>query len=71
MSKQPRKRCYNCKHGGDKFKIDKLTHLHCQHPKHDIPDISPWDTLCEWWSSCDDWESNQLTRLSYRAFNNN
>ena len=57
----PRKRCYNCKHGGNKFKISGKTHLHCHHSKYKEEDmqsgkITPWDTLCEFSWSCADFE---------------
>jgi hypothetical protein len=55
------KKCYNCKHGGGQFKIARKTHLHCEHPKYTQEDfengkISPWDTLFEFWHTCNDYE---------------
>lgn len=54
-------RCHNCKHSGDQFKIHKLTHLHCEHPKYTDEDfesgkISPWDTLMVFNYNCSDHE---------------
>lgn len=55
------KKCYNCKHAGRQFKIVGKTHLHCGHPKYSEEDmksgkITPWDTLMEFWSTCEDHE---------------
>ena len=47
--------CYNCKHRGGLFKIDSLTHCHCEHPKMK-DEKSPWETLHEFWDKCDDFE---------------
>lgn len=44
-------KCYNCKHGGKQFKIDKVTHLHCLHVLH--KNSSPWDTLCLFSDRCE------------------
>ena len=59
--KKKPKKCYNCKHAGDSFKIVGKTHMHCMHPKHDAefknnPNYSAWDTLMEFWMTCDDYE---------------
>lgn len=59
------KKCYNCKHGGKQFKVADKTHLHCEHPKYTREDfesgkISPWDTLCEFWDVCKDYELKQI-----------
>ena len=57
-----KQKCYNCKHAGNQFKISGKTHLHCKHPKwikkhkESKHGVSAWDTLCEWWSSCNDFE---------------
>jgi hypothetical protein len=61
MAKQQNK-CYNCKFAGQQFKIFGKTHLHCKHPKFDdeiknSPTFSPWDTLREFWHTCDDYKS--------------
>ena len=58
MKTKPKK-CYNCQHSGNPFKIGKLTHMHCCHSKYKEEDfmsgkLSPWDTLMEFWESCDD-----------------
>ena len=50
MGAYKKPRCHNCKHAGSQFKIDKLTHLHCEHPKwtkedFDKGSFTPWDTL--------------------------
>jgi hypothetical protein len=57
------KKCYYCKFRSDTFKIAKLTHLHCEHPAkyskeaYERGDFeSPWDTLREWWDTCEDYE---------------
>jgi hypothetical protein len=60
MEKKPKKpKCWNCKHGGQTFKIVGKTHLHC-HNQEKYPDadmesgkISPWDTLMEGYYYCD------------------
>lgn len=56
-----KKRCHNCKHAGDRFKINSMTHMHCEHPKWTKEDMdsgktSPWDTLMEFWNTCKDHE---------------
>ncbi len=58
-TKKKRPKCHNCKYRGEYFKIVGQNHHHCQHPKFDPEDIkegriSPWDTLQEWWDTCDD-----------------
>ena len=50
-------KCYNCKHGGDQFKVGNLTHLHCMHPKYKEEDfisgkLSTWETLCVFSDVC-------------------
>lgn len=60
-----RKRCYNCKFAGEQFKIGNKTHLHCQnrelYPEADLKsgNVSPWETLMEWRSTCDKYEFKQ------------
>ena len=56
------KKCYNCKFSGDQFKISGMTHCHCHNPV-DYPEkdmkegkISTWDTLREFWHTCERWE---------------
>lgn len=58
------KKCYNCKHASKAFKVVGKTHHHCFHPKYKEEDmksgkISPWDTLMEFWQTCDDYEFKQ------------
>ena len=55
-----RKRCHNCIHHGTPFKISKVTHYHCEHPywtsqpeKYLTGEFSPWDTLVEFWNTCE------------------
>ena len=54
------KKCYNCKHASSAFKIAGKTHHQCNHPKHEegfkSGELSPWDTLQEFWQSCNDHE---------------
>ena len=51
-------KCHNCKFGGLQFKIAGTTHLHCHNnekfpiKKMESGEISPWDTLMEWYCSC-------------------
>jgi len=54
-------RCHNCKHSTKQFKIVKLTHLHCGHPKYTKEDfengeLSAWDTLRVFNETCKDHE---------------
>lgn len=50
-------KCYNCKHASSAFKIAGKTHHHCNHPKHEAGfesgELSPWDTLQEFYNTCD------------------
>lgn len=66
MEKAPRK-CYNCKHASEAFKIAGKTHHQCNHPKHhagfESGALSAWDTLQEWYNTC---ESHELKQLSKR-----
>ena len=60
-------RCYNCLHSGQRFKIGKVTHQHCEHPKYtqeqyDKGEISAWDTVMKFSDTCVDHEfKNQTT----------
>lgn len=59
MSKPKKPQCYNCKFSGDAFKVAGITHHHCHGPEYEAKDnageyISPWDTLREWWDTCED-----------------
>ena len=50
-------KCHNCKHASKGFKIVGNTHHQCNHPKHEegfkSGKLSPWDTLQEWYNSCE------------------
>jgi hypothetical protein len=40
------------------FKINGKSHLHCEHPSYTPErflsgELSPWDTLMEFWDTCD------------------
>lgn len=65
MSNKKRK-CYNCKFGGDQFKINKLTHLHCENPEEypeeiiESPDFSAWETLRVFSDTCDKHEFKEV-----------
>lgn len=56
------KKCYNCKHAGNSFKIAGKTHMHCCDEKQynqegfDKGDFTPWDTLREFWNTCENHE---------------
>ncbi len=59
-------KCYNCKHAGPQFKIDGKTHLHCLHHKYKKEDfesgkLTAWDTLMEFWQTCEDHELKDKT----------
>jgi hypothetical protein len=48
-------------HGGDQFKVNNKTHLHCGHPKYKAEDfesgeLTAWDTLMEFSQTCKDHE---------------
>ena len=55
------RKCFNCKHASNAFKIAGKTHHQCCHPKHEAGfesgELSAWDTLQEWYNSC---ESHEL-----------
>ena len=52
-------KCYNCKHGGHQFKINKLTYLHCNDPskytqeRFDNDEFGPWDSLRVFSDTCE------------------
>lgn len=55
---QKKRRCYNCKYATKQFRIEKLTHVHCQSPDYEKMNNegntpSPWDTLRVFSNSCD------------------
>jgi len=60
-SKKPK--CYNCKFASSAFKIAGKTHHQCNHPKHEegfkSGELSPWDTLQEFYNTCDTHEFRQ------------
>lgn len=56
-----KRKCYNCKHRTEAFKIGKLTHYHCMSPTYTKQhnegiDIHPWDTLRVFSDTCDEHE---------------
>lgn len=66
MKNQKKPRCHNCKYSGTQFKIDKLTHLHCEHPDLDVrasvhPQDSAWATLRVFNDNCKDHEFKTKT----------
>lgn len=55
------KKCWNCKHRTQAFKVGKLTHYHCMSPTYEKQHkegvaISPWETLRVFSDSCDEHE---------------
>jgi hypothetical protein len=54
-----KRRCYNCKHRSESFKVLKLTHYHCLNPElykeEDFKSgkVSAWDTLRVFSEVCD------------------
>ena len=57
MAKKPLRKCGNCKHGGDQFKLPYLgTHLHCGHPAPVIAGEPGWGTLRGLYDTCERWE---------------
>ena len=50
------KKCYHCKHAGQPFKVGSLTHVHCHHKKNE-PVSTAWETLREWWDTCNDFKT--------------
>lgn len=53
-------KCYNCKFASSAFKIGNKTHHQCNHLKHkqgfENGTLSPWDTLQEFYNTCEDHE---------------
>lgn len=45
-------KCYNCNFASKGFKIGKRTHYHCNEPKRVEESISAWDTLENFYGSC-------------------
>jgi len=66
IPEKPKKpKCFNCKFGGQQFKIANKTHLHCEHPKYKKEDfesgkLSAWDTLQEFGWTCEDHEFKEV-----------
>lgn len=69
MCKVKKAKCYNCRFASEGFKVVGKTHHHCfeptQHPTKDLQDykISPWDTLREWWDTCQHYEPLEDVRF--------
>lgn len=49
------KKCYNCKHRSDAFKLSGRTHYHCFHP--DEEENRGFDTLRNFYDKCDKHEN--------------
>jgi hypothetical protein len=48
------RKCGKCKHAGPHFRIANLgTHMHCCHPDKSVSGEPGWDTLREWYGSCE------------------
>jgi len=66
--KDKKAKCYNCKHASGAFKIANKTHHQCNHPKHkegfENGTVSPWDTLQEFYNSCNTHEFKIITSKS-------
>ena len=61
-------KCYNCIHSSKGFKIGNKTHIQCLHPiNYDamkLGEITPWDTLEEWYSTCELHELKQPKEIT-------
>lgn len=60
---KPKKpKCYNCKFAGKQFKVNNLTHLHCedekQYPreKWESGELTAWDSLQQFNWTCENHE---------------
>lgn len=53
-----RRICYNCKYRGEMFRINNMGHCHCEHPDDNFSGdkTTGWDTLREFWATCDGFE---------------
>lgn len=56
-----KRKCYNCKHRTEGFKLGKLTHYHCMSPTYTKQynagvDTSPWESLRVFSDNCDEHE---------------
>ncbi len=55
-------KCYHCKFAGDRFSVAGKTHVHCENrelypeEKCMAGEVDPWETLREWWDTCDKFE---------------
>lgn len=65
QTKEKPKKCYNCKHASQAFRIAGNTHHQCCHPKHkegfESGELSPWDTLQVWYNTCESHELKLIT----------
>jgi len=59
--------CYNCIYRGNIFKIDGLSHCHCEHPNKKVSGdkTTGWDTLRTFWDTCDSFKTEK--RLMIKA----
>lgn len=57
IHKGKKRKCHNCKHGSNQFKIGKLTHLCCGNIDAVKPlegkELSPWDALRVFSDTCE------------------
>ena len=61
MKKPPQKRCYNCAHASKAFKVLGNTHHHCLEPERLKVSTTAWDTLQEFYATCQKWKAKPLT----------
>lgn len=57
------RKCFNCKFKGPSFRLGKITHMHCENPEYNKElkiggELSPWETLREFWQTCERHEFN-------------
>lgn len=73
--KEHKKICANCIHGGEQFKINNLTHLHCESPAmehyHKTDDnATAWESLRVFGDTCDTFELKKITsRMKQKLIN--
>jgi hypothetical protein len=48
-----KRKCYNCQHASNAFKVHKLTHHHCNLPERQISQGWGWHTLQVYSDTCD------------------
>lgn len=57
------KKCYNCIHSSNGFKLGNKTYTQCLHPiTYDamkLSEITPWETVQEWYNTCELHEPKQ------------